>query len=189
MAQGQLPLYYKNSKPVGAAKSRTKWSEYYLLVVTLFGFLMLFAGILWFLPNIDADDGYTKAYDGFTGTEPSELIASQTSGTESVMSPVLDQRNIAPTFHSNISNISWAGNRSMAQLEQQKSNPSSAVPVLSNRPNGNVSPQDSSAADKVNTMRRNKVVEVCLMVSYAAGHNPMFTHTVYLVGHDTSWVS
>ena len=31
---------------------------------------MLCAGVLWFVPIIDADDGYTKAYGGFTGTEP-----------------------------------------------------------------------------------------------------------------------
>lgn len=168
MAQGQLPLYYKNSKLVGAG-SKTKWSEYYLLVVTLFGFLMLFAGILWFLPSIDADDGYTKAYDGFTGNEPPSG-SPLTPGTESVMSPVPNQWNVTPTLHSNVSNnISWARNHSMEQPELKKPSSSSAEPVLSNKPSSNVSPHDSSVADKVNAMRRNKVVQVkvdwwCLVV-------------------------
>ena len=173
MAQGQLPLYYnKNSKLVGptSTKSRTKWSEYYLLVVTLFGFLMLFAGILWFLPSIDEDDGYTKAYDGFTGTE--STAGTSLAGTESVMSPVPDQRIISPTFHSNVSNVSWNGNHSMVQANRktpslgtepdQRKSPSSASanPVISHKPSESVSPHDLSVKEKLNTKRRNKIVEV-----------------------------
>lgn len=152
MAQGQLPLYYKNSKLVGPAK--TKWSEYYLLVVTLFGFLMLFGGVLWFLPSIEENDSYTKAYGGFTGTEP-----SGSSGTESMMSP-LDKKgsNLSPTLHPSASNLNGTGNHSILgqpQVKQStfKSNPNSVEPV------DNVSPQDPNAAS-VNTMRRNKVVQV-----------------------------
>lgn len=134
---------------------------------------MLFAGILWFLPSVDEDDGYTKAYDGFTGTE--STAGSSLAGTESVMSPVPNQRIIPPTFHSNISNVSWNGNHSsMAQADHKTSSPGSredpdkrvssssvsADPVISSRPSESVSHQELSAREKVNTMRRNKVVEV-----------------------------
>ena len=52
MAQGQLPLYYKNSKLVGPGSPRKRWKEYYLLVVLLFGFLMLYVGI-GVLPDVE----------------------------------------------------------------------------------------------------------------------------------------
>lgn len=149
MAHGQLPLYYKNSKLIGPAK--TKWSEYYLLVVTLFGFLMLFGGVLWFLPSIEENDSYTKAYGGFTGSEP-----SGSSGTESMMSPLDKQgSNISPTLHpsASASNLNVTGNHSILGQPQVKSNSNYVESV------GGVSPQDPNAAS-VNTMRRNKVVQV-----------------------------
>lgn len=128
---------------------------------------MLFAGILWFLPNVDEGDGYTKAYDGFAGTESTQ--SSLTSGTESVMSPMPNQRNIAPTFHSNVSNISWAGNHSIIPPDHKvpsskvvsERRRSSSEPVISNKPSDGVSSRDSGAVDEVNAMRRKKVVQVC----------------------------
>jgi hypothetical protein len=160
MAQGQqLPLYYKNSKLVGpsSTKTKTKWSEYYLLVVTLFGFLMLFAGVLWFLPSVDESDGYTKAYDVFTGTE-STGRSSSLAGTEPVMSPVPNQRTMNPAFHSNVSNL-LTGNHSVIHdslegPEQQKPSSKSADSVPNNSDSG-----PSHDSDE-NTMRRNKVVQV-----------------------------
>ena len=155
MAQGQLPLYYKNSKPVGPTSAKTKWSEYYLLVVTLFGFLMLFAGVLWFLPSIDGDDGYTKAYGGFTGTEP---VVS--SGTESVVPPVSSQANIAPTLRPNMSAVSnrTASHEQQLMQDNSKSNPEEPV-VAKNRSSGHAN--RNAEKDSVNTLRRQKVVQVC----------------------------
>ncbi len=151
MAEGQLPLYYKNSKLVGATSAKTKWSEYYLLVVTMFGFLMLFAGILWFLPSIDADDGYTKAYDGFTGTEP--LLMSALA-TESILTPLPNQKEVAPTLHSN---IKFYNTNSTSTASHSTLNSSA---VFSNKPSSSVSSSVSSEADKANARRRKKVVQV-----------------------------
>ena len=131
-------------------------------MVTLFGFLILFAGILWFLPNVDEGDGYTKAYDGFTGTESTG--ESSLAGTESVMSPVPSQRTMTPTFHSNVS-VPLAGNLSASQKAQmsvegsevREPSSKSAEAVISNiKPTASAS---SHVSDE-NTMRRNKVVEV-----------------------------
>ena len=52
MAQSQLPLYYKNSKAVGPGVPKKRWKEYYLLVVLLFGFVMLYAGV-WYVPSVN----------------------------------------------------------------------------------------------------------------------------------------
>ena len=71
-AYGQLPLYHKNSKVVLSGTTKSRWKEYYLLVVTLFGFLMLYAGVLWFVPSVEVDDGYGKAYSSFTGPGASD---------------------------------------------------------------------------------------------------------------------
>ena len=183
MSQGQLPLYYKNSKLVGPGSTRTKWSEYYLLVVTLFGFLMLFAGVLWFLPSIDGDDGYGKAYGGFTGTEPTRTGAT---GTESVVPPLSSSlKAIVPTFHSNLSS-----NRTVSQaaaapvpdqvqvpgpVEEELSRPKSNsveehVEATGSRPaeehesNKSDSPAETRAREQ-NNMRRDKVVQVCWVLT------------------------
>lgn len=154
MAQGQLPLYYKNSKLVGPSSTKTKWSEYYLLVVTLFGFLMLFAGVLWFLPSIDADDGYTKAYGGFTGSETSGSV-----GTES-MSPLASNQGVLPTAQP-------YGNRTgnysrIALIRQSEPSSSSDEHVLSKSKPAvpTQSSKKSNTAENANTMRRDKVVQV-----------------------------
>ncbi len=79
MAQGQLPLYYKNSKPIGPGVPKKRWKEYYLLVVTLFGFLMLYAGVLWYVPSVEEGDHLANVYSRFAGPPtditdtPSEL--------------------------------------------------------------------------------------------------------------------
>ena len=73
MAQGQLPLYYKNSKLVGSGTTKRRWTEYYLLLVTVFGFLILFAGVLWFVPSVEEDpNSYRRTYDVFTGSVTSD---------------------------------------------------------------------------------------------------------------------
>ncbi len=157
MAQGQLPLYYKNSRPVGPVSTKTKWSEYYLLVVTLFGFLMLFAGVLWFVPIIDADDGYTKAYGGFTGTEP---MTSGSMGTESIYSPIsVSLGNVTPTSRPKGSwnHTSVSGHKNLTSVESKLSH---EVPskVISSHDSSTV--QRNVDRDDINTMRRNKVVQV-----------------------------
>jgi hypothetical protein len=67
MAGNGLPIYYKNSKLVVAQSPKKKWKEYYLLVCTIAGFIILIAGVLWFVPSIEEDKSYYRAYNSFTG--------------------------------------------------------------------------------------------------------------------------
>lgn len=67
MASNGLPIYYKNSKLVVAQSPKKKWKEYYLLVCTIAGFIILIAGVLWFVPSIEEDKSYYRAYNSFTG--------------------------------------------------------------------------------------------------------------------------
>lgn len=130
---------------------------------------MLFAGVLWFLPSIDGNDGYNKAYGGFTGTEP---VGTGSAGTESVMPPLSSsQRAIVPTLRSN---VSVGLNRTVSQpvvepqqLEQEISRPKSGVEdAVVSRSNGTVGSQNSRSHNSnreetnLNTMRREKVVQV-----------------------------
>ena len=77
MATDGLPIYYKNSKLVGPQSTKKKWKEYYLLVCTVVGFVILIAGVLWFVPSIEEDKSYSRAYSSFTG--PSLLGVTDTS--------------------------------------------------------------------------------------------------------------
>lgn len=67
MAGNGLPIYYKNSKLVGPQSSKKRWKEYYLLVCTVVGFIILIAGVLWFVPSVEEDKSYSRAYSSFTG--------------------------------------------------------------------------------------------------------------------------
>ena len=110
---------------------------------------MLFGGVLWFLPSIEENDGYTKAYGGFTGSEP-----SGSSGTESMMSPLVKQgNNLSPTVQPSAPHLNVTGNHSILGQPQVKQSINSVESVA------DVSPQDPNAAS-VNTMRRDKVVQV-----------------------------
>ena len=160
MAQGQLPLYYtKNSKLVGPISTKTKWSEYYLLVVTLFGFLMLCAGLLWFVPIIDADDGYTKAYGGFTGTEPS---TSDSMGTDSIMSPIsLSVGNVTPSLRPVVSLNVTGSSLTSSQKKIASESSQHEVPrkeELSHNSSRRKDNSESRAA--TNALRRSKVEQV-----------------------------
>lgn len=157
MAQGQLPLYYKNSKLVGPVSTKTKWSEYYLLVVTLFGFLMLFAGLLWFVPIIDADDGYTKAYGGFTGTEPS---TSDSVGTGSIMSPIsLSAGNVTPSSRPIVS-LNVTGSSLTSSQKRTASESSHEVAKEELNHDSGTRKSSSESRDATNALRRSKVEQV-----------------------------
>ena len=105
MAQGQLPLYYKNSKAVGPGAPKKRWKEYYLLVVTLFGFLMLYAGVLWFVPSVDEGDDLKDVYRRFAG-QSSDV-------TDTLSEPSLPASlNSTPTPQSNVLNDSGENPRS-----------------------------------------------------------------------------
>ena len=90
-SRGTLPLYYKNSRPVGLPAGPGKsWKDNYLLAVVFVGFVILIAGTFWFLPPLDdKDSDYEKTYGRFTGnaaitdavmpTEPT-LVPSQDTG-------------------------------------------------------------------------------------------------------------
>lgn len=167
MAQDQLPLYYKNSKVVGPGSTKTKWSEYYLLVVTLFGFLMLFGGILWFLPSL-GEDHYGQVYSSFAGT--STTFGS--SETESVVSS--NGRVLPPTPHPHPNiQMNRTGNHSIEEQHMRKdsrevvpepvrSSESVSGSKTSDRPNGALPNSVTLNSEKTreNTMRREKVVQV-----------------------------
>lgn len=59
----QLPLYYKNGKPVGPPTPR-RWKEVYLLFIVFVGFIIMIAGVLWFVPPVE-DDEWRSTYYGF----------------------------------------------------------------------------------------------------------------------------
>ena len=86
MAGNGLPIYYKNSKLVVAQSPKKKWKEYYLLVCTIVGFIILIAGVLWFVPSIEEDKSYYRAYNSFTG--PSFVgITDSSSEPEIIANP------------------------------------------------------------------------------------------------------
>lgn len=86
MAGNGLPIYYKNSKLVVAQSPKKKWKEYYLLVCTVVGFIILIAGVLWFVPSIEEDKSYYRAYNSFTG--PSFIgITDSSSEPEIIANP------------------------------------------------------------------------------------------------------
>ena len=60
----QLPLYYKNGKPVGPPSKR--WKENYLFLLVFVAFVVLLTGNLWFVPNVDeSTTEYGRSYDKF----------------------------------------------------------------------------------------------------------------------------
>ena len=83
MAGNGLPIYYKNSKLVVAQSPKKRWKEYYLLVCTIVGFIILIAGVLWFVPSIEEDKSYYRAYNSFTG--PSVLGVTDTSSEPEIV--------------------------------------------------------------------------------------------------------
>lgn len=74
MAGNGLPIYYKNSKLVTSQSTKKRWKEYYLLVCTVAGFVILIAGVLWFVPSVEEDKSYNRAYSSFTGPLPSGIV-------------------------------------------------------------------------------------------------------------------
>ena len=93
MAVDGLPIYYKNSKLVGPQSSKKRWKEYYLLVCTVVGFVILFAGVLWFVPSIEEDKSYNRAYSSFTG--PSLMGVTDTS-QEPEINPRPERPSVLP---------------------------------------------------------------------------------------------
>lgn len=82
-----LPLYYKNSKPVGLPSASKSWKDNYLLVVVLVGFLILIAGTFWFLPPLeDKDADYERTYGRFTGN-PASYITDPVIPSEPTLVP------------------------------------------------------------------------------------------------------
>ena len=74
----QLPLYYKNSKPTGPSQyASKKWKEYYLIGILFVAFIVLIAGVLWFVPDTEVYQSFDRAYNSFTGgvdsTQPTLL--------------------------------------------------------------------------------------------------------------------
>lgn len=77
-SMAQLPLYYKNSKPTGPAQyASKKWKEYYLIGILFVAFVVLIAGILWFVPDTEVFQNFDRAYSSFSAgldsTQPTLL--------------------------------------------------------------------------------------------------------------------
>ena len=77
-SMAQLPLYYKNSKPTGPAQyASKKWKEYYLIGIVFVAFVVLIAGILWFVPDTEVFQNFDRAYSSFSAgldsTQPTLL--------------------------------------------------------------------------------------------------------------------
>ncbi len=73
----QLPLYYNKNKLVGPKSTTKRWKEYYLLVITIVGFIILIAGVLWFVPGMEEDKSYNKAYDSFTALGDVDIVETR----------------------------------------------------------------------------------------------------------------
>ncbi len=82
----QLPLYYKNSKPVGHGVSAPskRWKENYLFLLILVAFVILIVGNLWFVPPTEEEDGYEKVYNEFN---PTVITNSNVAPTEPTLKP------------------------------------------------------------------------------------------------------
>lgn len=77
-SMAQLPLYYKNSKPTGPAQyASKKWKEYYLVGILFVAFVVLIAGVLWFVPDTEVYQSFDRAYSSFSAgldsTQPTLL--------------------------------------------------------------------------------------------------------------------
>ena len=89
-----LPLYYKNSKPVGLPVSAKTWKDNYLLVIVLVGFMVLIAGTFWFLPPVeDKDSDYERTYGRFTGN-PAAYITDAVAPSEPTLFPSVTSRRV-----------------------------------------------------------------------------------------------
>lgn len=124
MAVDGLPIYYKNSKLVGPQTSKKRWKEYYLLVCTVVGFIILIAGVLWFVPSIEEDKSYSRAYNSFTG--PSLMGVTDTS-----QEPEINPRPERPSALSKDNLLKRGGpeiDPRQRKLEEERQSPIVVVP-------------------------------------------------------------
>ncbi len=159
MVHGQLPLYYKNSRTGGPSSTR-RWTEYYLLIVTVFGFLMLFAGVLWFVPSVESVNSYPDAYHEFTRVNY-EVTGVSPQPVPSSPSPI-------PSPNSNLSQSISSSEIIQQHIVSEHSISSEKVKnqdSISAVVNSSVHKEDGTA----NAMRRDKVVQVCLFSTVTAG--------------------
>ena len=84
----QLPLYYKNGKPVGPPVKR--WKENYLFLLVFVAFVVLLAGNLWLVP--ESGESSTE-YSKFN---PSGVLSSLTlePSLATLIEPPDDERNL-----------------------------------------------------------------------------------------------
>ena len=180
MAYGQLPLYHKNSKVVGAGITIKRWKEYYLLVVTLFGFLMLYAGVLWFVPSVEVHDSYGRAYSSFTGSMGSDVFSEPTLAQQhlnsepSLLLPSTDQIGIKREQDHSVRqrpednrNVESREVRPVPSVTPSHSDTlslrKSAVPISV------ISPSGLGGDGNITAKRREKIVEVSMKFILAYG--------------------
>lgn len=171
MAYGQLPLYHKNSKAVVTTKKR--WKDYYLLVVTLFGFLMLYAGVLWFVPSVEVDDSYGKAYSSFTGPVDSAAFSEPTIAgrhLDSSPSPLPDGDKNKVRSEQDDDLIQGQEERLPHHVENKVAPPSTNIPSHSDASTLSESAVMDSA--NITAKRREKIVEVSVIFSIETFRNP-----------------
>lgn len=144
MAHGQsLPYYYKNSKLVGLDSRKKTWKEYYLLVVIIVAFLMLIAGVLWFVPSVEEEDNYKQIYDQFT-SKP-EQVGGMGVLSESSLLPGLPLNSKPVEVVSN--ELKREAKVKLPQRELEQDPPNLAVPVQDRVP----------VLDKVDDVKEAKV--------------------------------
>lgn len=121
----QLPLYYKNSKPTGPSQyASKKWKEYYLIGILFVAFIVLIAGVLWFVPDTEVYQSFDRAYNSFTGgvdsTQPTLLSEPKLTVSEvPSLKPGEDERD-APVLLKP-PNINGSIPATLKQAEQNKS--------------------------------------------------------------------
>jgi len=192
----QLPLYYKNSKPTGPPPSK-KWKEYYLIGILFVAFIILIAGVLWFVPDVEVNLSYDRAYDSFTGgldtTQPTLLSEPSLTHTDV---PSLEPGNVKVVKNPPVlikppsANASSPASVKLPTLEEQKQNNSAAIgkirsefrekedePLIFSQFGGSESPA-TTEVDEENERRRQKIIEMAKhawngYVQYAWGENEL----------------
>jgi len=142
-------------------------------------FIILIAGVLWFVPDVEVNLSYDRAYDSFTGgldtTQPTLLSEPSLTHTDV---PSLEPGNVKVVKNPPVlikppsANASSPASVKLPTLEEQKQNNSAAIgkirnefrekedePLIFSQIGGSESPA-TTEVDEENERRRQKIIEV-----------------------------